>query len=261
MPTDCFDYRALLLMEAAAVELPQVTAATDGQIDRAEWLKLAGRAKRLSWISLFVITLEAAFALVAGIMAASPALIGFGIDSLIEGLASLVIVWRFTGARLLSKTSEDRAQKLVAVQFFLLAPYVAYEGLTALINSEQPDVSWLGIGLATASLITMPYLGRAKEKIGERMGSLATKGEGQQNMLCAYMAAALLVGLLANALVGIWWLDPVAALVIAAIALKEGVETWRGDGCCAPGEALVAPGADAATCGCRCGCEGNCNCC
>jgi divalent metal cation (Fe/Co/Zn/Cd) transporter len=113
----------------------------------------------------------------------------------------------------------------------------------ALINSEHPDVSWLGIGLPVASLITMPYLGRAKEKIGDRMDSLATKGEGQQNMLCAYMAAALLVGLLGNALVGIWWLDPVAALVIAAVALKEGIATWSGDGCCAPSEAL-APGAE-----------------
>lgn len=243
-------------MEAAAAELPQVTAAPDGQIDRTEWLGLAGRAKRLSWISLFVMALEASVALGAGIAAASPALIGFGIDSLIEGLASLVIVWRFSGSRLASRTSEDRAQKLVAIQFFLLAPYVAYEGLTALINSDQPDVSWLGIGLATASLITMPYLGRAKEKIGERMGSLATKGEGQQNMLCAYMAAALLVGLLANALLGIWWLDPVAALFIAAIALKEGIETWRGDGCCAPGEALVMPGA-----GKSCDCEDGCVCC
>jgi divalent metal cation (Fe/Co/Zn/Cd) transporter len=225
-----------MLMEAQALELPQVRQAPEAEIDRAEWLRLAGRAKLLSWVSLVVITLEAVIALVAGIMAASPALIGFGIDSLIEGLASLVIVWRFTGSRLLSKTSEDRAQKLVAVQFFLLAPYVAYEGLTALINAEQPEVSWLGIGLATASLITMPYLGRAKERIGERMGSLATKGEGQQNLLCAYMAATLLVGLLANAVVGIWWLDPVAALVIAAIALREGVETWRGEGCCAPAD-------------------------
>ena len=241
-------------MEAGAVELPQVAAAPEARIARAEWLGLAGRAKRLSWISLVVISLEAVIALVAGIMAASPALIGFGIDSLIEGLASLVIVWRFTGARLLSKTSEDRAQRLVAIQFFLLAPYVAYEGLTALINAEQPDVSWLGIGLAVTSLITMPYLGRAKEKIGERMGSVATKGEGQQNMLCAFMAAALLIGLLANALVGIWWLDPVAALVIAAIALREGIDTWRGDGCCAPGEALVMPARKSCNCADGCAC-------
>jgi len=250
----------VLLMEAGAVELPQLKTTPEADIGRAEWLKLAGRAKRLSWISLFIITLEGVVGITAGIAAGSTALIAFGLDSVIEGVASLVIVWRFTGARLLSKTSEDRAQKLVAIQFFLLAPYVAYEGLTALINSEHPDASWIGIGLAVVSLITMPYLGRAKEKIGEQMGSLATKGEGQQNMLCAYMAAALLVGLLGNALFGVWWLDPVAALFIAAVALKEGVETWRGEGCCAPSEqpAMRAP---SSTDSCGCGCEGNCTCC
>ncbi len=246
-------------MEAGAVELPQVKTAPEATNDRTEWLQLASRAKRLSWISLFVITLEGAVGITAGIMAGSVALIGFGLDSVIEGVASLVIVWRFTGSRLLSKTSEDRAQKLVAIQFFLLAPYVAYEGLTALIDSDHPDASWIGIGLAVTSLITMPYLGRAKEKIGGQMGSLATKGEGQQNMLCAYMAAALLVGLVGNALFGIWWLDPVAALFIAAVALREGIETWRGEGCCAPSEhpAVRAPGEDS----CGCGCEGKCTCC
>lgn len=152
-------------------------------------------------------------------------------DSLIEGLASLVIVWRFTGSRLLSDAAEQRAQRLVAIQFFLLAPYIAYEALHDLIGREPPSVSWVGIALSVVSLITMPLLGRAKQKVGRRMGSAATTGEGAQNILCAYMAAALLVGLLANALFGLWWLDPVAALVIAAVAVREGLETWRGEGC------------------------------
>lgn len=246
-------------MEAGAVELPQVGVTREAQISRAEWLRLAGRARLLSWISLVVMSLEAGVALTAGIIAGSVALIGFGIDSLIEGLASLVIVWRFTGSRLLSESSERRAQLLVAIQFFLLAPYITYEALDALISAERPDVSYLGIGLAVASLITMPVLGRAKERIGERMSSLATKGEGQQNMLCAYLAAALLAGLLGNALFGLWWLDPAAALLIGAVALTEGVQAWRGEGCCAPSEHPAMRGPDADPCG--CGCQGACTCC
>jgi divalent metal cation (Fe/Co/Zn/Cd) transporter len=183
-------------------------------------------------------TLEGGVAIAAGILAGSFALIGFGIDSAIEGFASLVIVWRFTGARLLSETAERRAQVLVAIQFFLLAPYVGFEAAQALLTGERPDVSWVGMALAGSSIVVMPWLGRAKQRIGERMGSLATHGEGQQNMLCAYLAAALLVGLAGNALFGLWWLDPGAALVIAAVALREGIESWRGEGCCTP----AAPG-------------------
>ena len=247
-------------MEATVAELPQVRAAPDAKIDRDEWLALARRAKLLSWVSLGYMTMEGAVAITAGIVAGSAALIGFGLDSVIEGVASLVIVWRFTGSRLLSRTAEERAQKLVAIQFFLLAPYVGYEGLSALINGDRPDASWVGIALATTSLLFMPYLGRAKQRIGERMGSVATKGEGQQNMLCAYLSAAVLVGLLGNALIGAWWLDPVAALVIAGVALKEGIESWRGEGCCAPGEP-PANRPPAAVDACGCGCNGDCACC
>lgn len=176
---------------------------------------------------------EGAIAIFAGILAGSIALIGFGIDSAIEGGASLVIVWRFTGSRLLSHVAEERAQKLVAVQFFLLGPYVAAEAIHTLVTGDQPETSWLGIGLVASSAIGMPFLGVAKRRLADRLGSVATRGEGTQNLLCAYLAGGVLVGLLGNTFFGLWWLDPLAALVIAAVALKEGRESWRGEGCCA----------------------------
>ncbi|MDQ3728441.1 MAG: cation transporter [Actinomycetota bacterium] len=222
-------------MASHTLPLAGTSATKEAPLARDEWLRLARRAKLLSWFSLAYMGAEGAIAIVAGVIAGSVALIGFGIDSAIEGVASLVIVWRFTGSRLLSDHAERRAQVLVAAQFFLLAPYIAWEATQALVNGEHPEVSWLGIGLALSSLIVMPMLGRAKERIGEQIGSVATKGEGQQNMLCAYLSAALLAGLLGNAVLGVWWLDPAAALVIAVVALREGVEAWRGEGCCAPG--------------------------
>jgi divalent metal cation (Fe/Co/Zn/Cd) transporter len=176
---------------------------------------------------------EGGVALAAGILAGSIALIGFGIDSAIEGVASLVIVWRFTGSRLLSERAEERAQKLVAIQFFLLAPYVAAESIHKLVTAEHAETSWLGIGLVASSVVGMPFLGIAKRRLADQLGSVATRGEGTQNLLCAYLAAAVLVGLLGNALFGLWWLDPAAALVIAGVALREGLESWRGEGCCA----------------------------
>jgi divalent metal cation (Fe/Co/Zn/Cd) transporter len=174
---------------------------------------------------------EGAIAIAAGILAGSIALIGFGIDSAIEGLASLVIVWRFTGSRLLSHLAEERAQKLVAIQFFLLAPYVTAEAIHKLVASEQPETSWVGIGLVSSSIVVMPFLGIAKRRLADTLGSVATRGEAMQNLLCAYLAAAVLVGLLGNTLFGLWWLDPVAALVVAAVAVKEGRESWRGEIC------------------------------
>ena len=198
-----------------------------------EWLRAARQARMLSWLSLAWMGAEGAIAITAGVLAGSIALIGFGIDSAIEGFASLVIVWRFTGSRLLSHTAESRAQKLVAIQFFLLAPYIVSEALHKLITGEQPETSWLGIGLVASSVIGMPFLGVAKRRLADTLGSVATRGEGTQNLLCAYLAAAVLIGLLGNAIFGLWWLDPVAALVVAAVALKEGRASWRGEGCCA----------------------------
>jgi divalent metal cation (Fe/Co/Zn/Cd) transporter len=199
----------------------------------AEWLRAARQARMLSWLSLAWMGAEGAIAITAGLLAGSIALVGFGIDSAIEGFASIIIVWRFTGARLLSHAAEERAQKFVAVQFFLLAPYVTAEAIHKLVTGEHPSTSWLGIGLAASSLMGMPFLGLAKRRLADKLGSVATRGEGTQNLLCAYLAGAVLVGLLGNTLFGLWWLDPAAALIIAAVALKEGRESWRGEGCCA----------------------------
>jgi divalent metal cation (Fe/Co/Zn/Cd) transporter len=204
------------------------------QITRSrEWHDAARKARWLSWLSLAWMGAEGVIALTAGILAGSIALVSFGLDSFIEGFASLVIVWRFTGSRLLSHAAEERAQKLVAVQFFLLAPYVAFEAIHKLLTGAQPETSWLGIALVTSSVIGMPFLGIAKRRLADKLGSVATRGEGTQNLLCAYLAAAVLVGLLGNALFGFWWLDPAAALFVAAVAVKEGRESWRGEGCCA----------------------------
>ena len=216
-----------------AVELPDAVARPTAPAQGERWLRLARRARRLSWFSLVWMAAEGAVAIVAGVLAGSVALIGFGIDSAIEGFASVVIVWRFTGSRMLSDHAEGRAQKLVAAQFFLLAPYVAFESVKALVTGAHADVSYLGMALAASSIIVMPILGIAKQRIGRQIGSTATRGEGTQNLLCAYLAVALFIGLVGNAAFGAWWLDPLVGLFIAAVAVKEGRETWRGEGCCA----------------------------
>jgi len=234
------------LSGAAAAAPPAVepaAAAPAPRIDRATYERLARRVKALSWLSLGYMALEGGIAILAGILAGSVALVGFGIDSAIEGFASGIIVWRFTGARIFSEHAEQRAQKLVAIQFFILAPYVAFESVQALVENARPDVSWLGIALAASSVVVMPYLGIAKQRIADRLGSAATKGEGRQNILCAYLAGALLLGLLGNAAFGAWWLDAVVGLLIAGVAVKEGLEAWHGEGCCV-GDPLAGAGFD-----------------
>ena len=202
--------------------------------------RLIRRAKTLSWLSLGWMTVEGAVAITAALLAGSVALLGFGLDSAIEAMASVIVIWRFTGSRRLSEQAEQRAQKLVAISFFLLAPYIAQDAIRTLVGGARPLTSWVGIGLAVSSIVVMPLLGRAKQRIGAQLGSAATAGEGTQNMLCAYMAAGVLAGLLANTLLGAWWLDPAIALTIAAIAIHEGIETWQGDGCAC----VAVPGLD-----------------
>jgi len=213
------------------LQLPLLPAARPA-LTRERYAALARRVRLLSWLSLAWMTVEGAVAIPAGIAAGSIALVGFGLDSAIEGFASVVIIWRFTGARVFAGAAERRAQQLVAIQFFLLAPYVAYESIRALAAGDRPETSWVGIGLAVGSVILMPLLGTAKQRLANQLGSAATAGEGRQNMLCAYLAGALLVGLLGNALAGAWWLDPLVGLLIVAVAVKEGRDAWRGEGCC-----------------------------
>jgi divalent metal cation (Fe/Co/Zn/Cd) transporter len=199
--------------------------------DTTERHRLIRRARLLAWLGIGWHGIEAAIAVAAGLVAGSIALIGFGADSLVESFAGLVLLWRLADARAFSEGAERRAQQLIGVSFYVIAAYVAVEASRTLLQADRPEVSWLGIGLATVTLVTMPLLANAKAKVGDQLRSSATKSEGRQNMLCAYLSGALLVGLGANAVFGAWWADPISALVIAAVALREGREAWRGDSC------------------------------
>jgi divalent metal cation (Fe/Co/Zn/Cd) transporter len=196
--------------------------------------ELVRRAKVLAWLGIGWHAVEAAIAVGAGVAAGSIALVGFGADSVVESVAGVVLLWRFGGDRHSSEAAEQRAYRLIGLTFYVIAAYVGLEAVRQLIDGSRPEVSWIGIGLAAFTLATMPPLAIAKARVAERLGSAATKAEGRQNMLCAYLSAALLVGLGANALGGWWWADPVTALVIAAVAVREGRESWRGQGCCTP---------------------------
>jgi len=194
------------------------------------WLRLARLARLLSSLTLVWLGIEGAIGVVAGILAGSIALLAFGLDSAIEGLASVIVIWRFTGTRTSSPAAEQRAQKWVAVSFFLLAPYVAAEAIETLIEGAAAETSWLGIGLTLGTVLICPWLGLAKQRIGEKLGSRTTYGEGT-HVLCAILAGAVLVGLAGNTLFGLWWLDPTIALLIAGICVREGQKAWRGEEC------------------------------
>ena len=197
----------------------------------AEWLRLARLARRLSWLTLAWMGIEGGVAIGAAIAAGSVALLGFGLDSGIEAIASIIVIWRLTGTRLASPTSERRAQQLVAVSFFLLAPYIAVEAIRALTSGDRAETSIIGLVLTAGTAILEPALGVAKRRIGARLGSAATAGEGSQNLLCAYLAMAVFAGLAANTLFGAWWLDGTVALGIAGWAIVEGRRAWAGKSC------------------------------
>ena len=190
------------------------------------------RARWLAWGANAWHVVEFAVAAGAGAAASSPALIGFGIDSLVEALAGFVIIWRFGRRRRESATAERRAQHLVAISFFVLAAYVVVDALRTVAGGTHPQVSWPGIALAAFTAVTMPLLAVAKRRVGRELDSAATVSEGSQNMLCAYLSLALLAGLGANAAFGAWWADALAALLIAGVAGREGVKSWRGEACC-----------------------------
>ena len=204
----------------------------------ADWLRLARLARILSWLTLAWMGIEGGVAIAAAAVAGTVALLGFGLDSGIEAMASVIVIWRFTGTRLASSTSERRAQQLVAVSFFLLAPYIAAEAIRALAAGDRAQTSIAGLVLTAGTAIFEPALGVAKRRIGARLGSSATAGEGTQNLLCAYLAIAVFAGLAANTWWGVWWLDGVVALGIAGWAAVEGRRAWAGRSCacaCQPG--------------------------
>jgi divalent metal cation (Fe/Co/Zn/Cd) transporter len=193
--------------------------------------RLERQARMLAWGGIAYHFVEFAIAIGAGIAASSIALIGFGADSLIEALAGFVVLWLFTGARVGSEAAERRAQQLIAASFFVLAAYVTVESIRTLAGGQHPEASWVGIGLAVFTTLTMPLLAYVKRRVGLKLGSAATVKEASQTQLCAYLSVALLIGLVLNAAAGLWWADPLAALFIAAVAVKEGRESWRGEGC------------------------------
>lgn len=219
---------------ALPVERPDKCCTPDPGLERGDpaWQRAASRARLLSWVSLIWMSGEGLIGLVAGVQAQSISLTGWALGSAIEGLASVIVIWRFTGTRTLSETAEARASKAVAVSFFLLAPYIAVEAVRDLVDGHQAGVSALGIVVTTASLIVMPFLGVAKKRLGAVLDSGATAGEGAQNLICAAQAGAVLIGLLATAVLGWTWLDPAVALLLAGWAIREGRQAWRGDDCC-----------------------------
>lgn len=193
---------------------------------------LMRRAQLLAAASVAYNLIEGAIAITAGNIAGSSALVGFGLDSLVEVSSGLVILWQFRHP--MPESRERTAQRLIAVTFFALAAYLTVEAGHALLTGAQPDSSTVGIALAIASLVVMPFLSRWQRRTGRELGSAAVEGDGTQTLLCTYLSAVLLAGLVLNAALGWYWADPLAALVIAAVAAKEGRENWNGDDCCEP---------------------------
>ena len=192
--------------------------------------RLGRRAQLLAGASVAYNVVEAVIAITAGIVAGSVALVGFGLDSVVEVSSGLIILWQFRHT--LPETRERLALRLMAFSFFALAAYVAVESTRALVFGADPDPSPVGIGLAAASLMVMPFLSWAQRRTGQALGSNAVVADSTQTLLCTYLSAVLLSGLLLNATLGWSWADPIAGLIIAAIALKEGRDAWRGESCC-----------------------------
>ena len=197
--------------------------------DRA---RLGRRAQLLAAASVSYNAVEAVIAIAAGAAAGSAALIGFGLDSIVEVSSGLIILWQFRHR--LPESREQQALRLIALSFFALAGYVAQDSIRALLSGADPDPSPVGIALAAASLVVMPFLSWAQRRTGKALGSNAVVADGTQTLLCTYLSGVLLGGLVLNATLGWGWADPLAGLVIAAVALKEGREAWRGEGCCSP---------------------------
>jgi divalent metal cation (Fe/Co/Zn/Cd) transporter len=207
-----------------------VHSAVDRTAD--ERARLGRRAQVLAGVSVAYNVLEAVIAITAGLVAGSIALVGFGLDSVVEVSSGLIILWQFRHP--MPETRERQALRLMAFSFFALAAYVTVESVRSLVSGHDPDPSPVGIGLALASLAIMPFLSWAQRRTGRALGSYAVVADSTQTLLCTHLSAVLLAGLLLNATLGWSWADPLAGLVIAAVAVKEGREAWRGEGCCAP---------------------------
>ena len=222
-------------MSTTQLPLVQAPAAAPAFPPRSEaWLRAARQARLLSWLSLLWMSIEGVVGLAAGFEANSLSLIVWAASSFVEGLASMTIIWRFTGSRTRSATAERTAQKWVAGSFLLLVPYFLYESVERMINGGDVEATTIGIAVTASAIVLMPALGWAKLRLARKLGSNATAGEGVQNLLCAVQAAVALFAILAGS-AGIAIIDPIAAVVISAIAIKECTALWRGeDDCCAP---------------------------
>lgn len=194
---------------------------------------LSRRAQLLAAASVLWNSAEAVIAIVAGTVSGSVALVGFGLDSLVEMSSGLIILWQFRHP--LPETRERRALRLIALSFFALAAYVSLESVRALVNRQEAEGSLVGIVLAALSLMVMPFLSWAQRCTGRSLSSSTVVADSKQTLLCTYLSAVLLVGLLLNATLGWWWADPLVGLVVAWLAVREGREAWRGEGCgCGP---------------------------
>ncbi|MDQ0904223.1 divalent metal cation (Fe/Co/Zn/Cd) transporter [Streptomyces canus] len=218
---------------------------------------LTRRIRLLVTATITYNVIEAAVALTAGTLASSTALIGFGLDSVIEVSSAAAVAWQFSAREhAVREAREKTTLRIISVSFFLLAAYVTVDAVGALTGTGEAERSLPGIVLAALSLAVMPFLSAAQRRTGRELGSASVVADSKQTLLCTYLSAVLLAGLILNATFGWSWADPVAALVIAVIAVKEGRDAWQGKGCCAP-TAAPAPAAshnDADACGCRPGC-------
>jgi divalent metal cation (Fe/Co/Zn/Cd) transporter len=190
---------------------------------------LLRRGRRLEWFTLAWNSLEAVIATGAGGISGSPSLVGFGVDSIIENLSAVTLLWRLRDGE--DRERERRALRVVGVSFLLLAAYVTWESARDLLQRHAPEVSYPGIAIAALSLIVMPLLARSKRRVAAQLTSRALQADSRQTSLCAYLSAILLGGLVLNALLGWWWADPVAGLLMAPIIVREGVEALRGEKC------------------------------
>jgi len=206
--------------------------AAAGSLGPQERARLGRRAQLLAAASVTYNGVEAVIAITAGAVAGSAALVGFGLDSIVEVSSGLIILWQFRHR--LPESREQQALRLIALSFFALAGYVAQDSVRALISGADPEASPVGIALAATSLVVMPWLSWAQRRTGRALHSNAVVADSSQTLLCTYLSAVLLGGLVLNATLGWGWADPVAGLVIAAVALKEGRDAWRGEGCCGP---------------------------